>query len=56
MANKIRKFKTYRSMEYTERKDVRRNRTDNRKLQTERVSYEEAAQESFLSFGKKVTR
>ena len=55
MANKIRKFKTYRSMEYRERKDVRRNRTDNRKLQTERMSYEETAQESFFT-GKKAYR
>jgi hypothetical protein len=50
------KFKTYSSMEYRQNKAIRRNRTERKKLQTERNSYEEEIQESFFQTRKKETR
>ena len=50
------KFKTYSSEENRIRKAIRKERTNNRNLQTERGGYETNNQESFFSSKKKAAR
>jgi len=49
-------FNTYSAQEYRTNKSIRRTRTEAKKLQTERMDYEETNQESFFKTSKKVAR